>query len=269
MKVKKILALAAVLLTMSCMSVNIYADKLTTKDGLKYRISDSGEDKGLYTGWTTVNGLHRYYKDGKRCLGWRKINGSYYYLTRYGGRARGLYQIGDTVYEFNDNGKYIGKASSDTTPYMIVAAARNRIEDHAKKGTDPDGYDIYADDYCGINISIDGSASVYLTSDKNFAVYSDLLGDYCNLEFKKSDVTYNDLMEIIRYVTENAEDLKIDIRNISIKIWTGSVEIMIDDGDDKICDDLEKKLIEEGFSADIFSIGYFYEIELPPDWDDE
>lgn len=264
MKVKKILAIAAALLTMSCMSVNIYADKLTARDGLRYLVSDSGEDKGLYTGWTKVNGLHRYYKEGKRCLGWHKINGSYYYLTRYGGRARGLYQIGNTVYEFNDNGKYIGKASSDTTPHRIAAAASDRIEDHAKKGTDPDGYDIYADDYCGIYISTDGSAFVYLTSDKNFAVYSDLLGDYCNLEFVKKDVTYNDLMEIKRYVTENAEDLKIHIS--SIKIWTGWVEIILD-GDDESCNDLYEKLIEEGFSDDIFSVAY--ELEPPWFWDDE
>ena len=264
MKAKKVLALAAALLTMSCMSVNVYADKLTTKDGLRYVVSDSGEDKGLYTGWTKVNGLHRYYKEGKRCLGWHKIGGSYYYLTRYGGRARGLYQIGDTVYEFNDNGKYIGKASSDTTPHMIMYAALDRIEAYAKKGADPDGYDIYADDYCGIDISIDGSASVYLTSDKNFSVYRDLLGDYWNLEFVKRDVTYNDKIEIKRYVTENADDLKIDI--VSISIGTGGVRILIE-GDDDSCYDLKEKLIEEGFSDDIFSGAYV--IGHNWDWDDE
>ena len=272
MKAKKVLALAAALLTMSCMSVNIYADKLTTKDGLKYRISDSGEDKGLYTGWTTVNGLHRYYKNGKRCLGWRKINGSYYYLTRYGGRARGLYQIGDTVYEFNDNGKYIGKASSDTTPRMIADAARNRIEDYAKKGTDPDGYDIYADDYCGINISIDGSASVYLTSDKNFAVYSDLLGDYWNLEFVKTDMTYNDVMEIKRYIKENADELNI-FNIINISPYPGGVSIEVDfydndEDEDKYINNLYEKLIEKGFSGDI-SISNVHELEPPWFWDDE
>lgn len=251
------------------MGVTASAKELVTIDGYKY-VSDGGENT-LYTGWTTVNGLHRYYKEGKRCLGWRKIGNNYYYLTRNGGRARGLYQIGDTVYEFCENGKYIGKASSDTTIYMITQAASDRIEGYANIGTDPDGYDIYADEYGGINISIDGSASVYLTSDKNFAVYSDLLGDYWDLEFVKTDMTYNDVMEIKRYIKESADELNI-FNIINISQYPGGVSIEVDfydndEDEDKYINNLYEKLIEKGFSGDI-SISNVHELEPPWFWDD-
>ena len=63
MKVKKFLAIAAAALTISCMSVNIYADTLATRDGLKYLVSDSGAES-LYSGWTKKGGDSYYYKDG-------------------------------------------------------------------------------------------------------------------------------------------------------------------------------------------------------------
>ena len=106
MKVKKFLALAAAVLTMSCVSVNTYADTLATRDGLKYRISDSGKDLGLYTGWTKKGNDRYYYKNGekkKNC--WLTSKGiRKYYLQADGTRATGKVTIQGVEYEFDEKG---------------------------------------------------------------------------------------------------------------------------------------------------------------------
>ena len=106
MKAKKFLALAAAVLTISCVPANVYADSLTVKDGLKYRISDSGEEKGLYTGWTKKGDAHYYYKDGvmkKNC--WLNSKGTKkYFLQADGKRATGKVTIQGVEYEFDEKG---------------------------------------------------------------------------------------------------------------------------------------------------------------------
>ncbi|MCH5193620.1 MAG: hypothetical protein J1F11_06640 [Oscillospiraceae bacterium] len=106
MKAKKILAIAAAVMTMSCMPANVYADKLAAKDGLKYRISDSGEEKGLYTGWAKKGDAHYYYKNGvmkKDC--WLRVNGTRkYFVQSDGKRATGIVTIEGEEYEFDKNG---------------------------------------------------------------------------------------------------------------------------------------------------------------------
>lgn len=106
MKVKQILALAAAVLTMFCMSVNIYADTLTERDGLKYLISDSGEDKGLYTGWTKKGDDYYYYKNGERIKNsWLASNGvRKYFMQADGTRATGKVTIQGVEYEFDEKG---------------------------------------------------------------------------------------------------------------------------------------------------------------------
>ena len=106
MKVKQILILAAAVLTMFCMSINIYADTLTERDGLKYLISDSGEDKGLYTGWTKKGDDYYYYKNGERIKNsWLTSNGvRKYFMQADGTRATGIVTIQGVEYEFDENG---------------------------------------------------------------------------------------------------------------------------------------------------------------------
>ena len=106
MKVKKFFALAAAVLTMSCMTANVYADTLEERDGLKYRISDSGEDMGLYSGWTTKGEKRYYFKDGvrkKNC--WIRSKGERkYFLQADGTLATGKVTIQGVEYEFDENG---------------------------------------------------------------------------------------------------------------------------------------------------------------------
>ena len=109
MKVKKIITVAAAVLTMSCMTVNIYADTLENRDGLKYRISDSGEDLGLYTGWTTRGDKRYYFKDGvrkKNC--WLTSKGKRkYFLQSDGTLATGKVTIEGVEYEFDEKGAIV------------------------------------------------------------------------------------------------------------------------------------------------------------------
>lgn len=109
MKTKKILVLTAAMLTMVCTSANVYADTLTERDGLKYLISDSGEDKGLYNGWTKKGDDYYYYKNGERKKNcWLTSNGvRKYFLKADGTRATGKVTIQGVEYEFDEKGVII------------------------------------------------------------------------------------------------------------------------------------------------------------------
>ena len=250
------------------MSISVSAKELVTIDGHKY-VSENGE-KSLYTGWTKVNGLHRYYKEGKRCLGWHKIGGSYYYLTRYGGRARGFYQIGDTFYEFKENGKYVGKAVSDNVGLLTAKAAYKRIYDYAKVGKDADGNDIYADDFGGFF-----ERTLYLTNDKNLDIYRDLCGDIYKFEYEESDITYNSLLELERYIKTNISahngdiwdeigiyEMEIKDDGYQKKNW---LEIIIE-GSEEHKSWLYKHLPEKGYPEEMFDVYILTSEEADWDW---
>lgn len=106
MKMKRIIALSAAMIMMSCMSMNICADTLTERDGLKYLVSDSGEEKGLYSGWTKRGDDYYYYIDGvkkKNC--WLMSGGERkYFLQADGSRAVGRVTIMGEEFKFDKNG---------------------------------------------------------------------------------------------------------------------------------------------------------------------
>lgn len=106
MKAKKILALGTAILTVWCMPVNIFADTLVQRDGLKYLVSDSGEEKGLYSGWSKKGDDYYYYKDGvmkKNC--WIMSEGKKkYFLRSDGSRAVGNVTIRGVSYKFDSKG---------------------------------------------------------------------------------------------------------------------------------------------------------------------
>ena len=100
-------ALAAIT-AMSCASLTSFADKLKTVDGTLYRYSDSGEQKGKYTGWVKTSKGRYYYKNGKMIKNkWLKLNGQpAYYLGKNGRAMTGpVYLSNGALYHFDDNGK--------------------------------------------------------------------------------------------------------------------------------------------------------------------
>ena len=120
---KTFAAALAAITAMSCVNVTAFADKLKTVDGIKYRYSDSGEQKGKYTGWAKNSKGKVYYKDGvklKDC--WLKVNGKRtYYL-----KSNGLMAVGDVefkngrTYHFEADGK-LGRA-----PLIFAAVETNK-----------------------------------------------------------------------------------------------------------------------------------------------
>lgn len=111
MKVKKFLAaaIAAAVSAISCITANVYADTLEERDGLKYRISESGEDLGLYSGWTTRGDERYYFKDGVRKRNcWLTSKGKRkYFLQADGTLATGKVTVQGVEYEFDEKGEIV------------------------------------------------------------------------------------------------------------------------------------------------------------------
>lgn len=109
MKMKKLLTLFSAVIITGSMTANVYADTLLEKDGVKYRISDGGDNMGLYTGWTSREGKRYYYKDGKQLKNcWLTAGGEKkYYLTGSGEAATGKLTISGVEYEFDGSGEII------------------------------------------------------------------------------------------------------------------------------------------------------------------
>ncbi len=120
---KTFAAALAAITAMSCTSATSFADKLKVVDGVTYKYSDSGEQKGKYTGWAKNSKGKVYYKDGvklKNC--WLKVNGKRaYYL-----KSNGLMAVGDVrlkngrTYHFEADGK-LGRA-----PLIFAAVETNK-----------------------------------------------------------------------------------------------------------------------------------------------
>ena len=89
---KLLAASVAAVTALSCASVNAFADKLKTVDGIRYRYSDTGELKGKFTGWVTgKSGAKYYYKNGVKLKStWIKNkDGNYRYADSSGKMVTG------------------------------------------------------------------------------------------------------------------------------------------------------------------------------------
>lgn len=67
---------AAIMLAAMCTSA--YADSLKKSDGIMYRYSDDGVNKGAYTGWAKSSKGRYYYKNGVKVTSTALINGKRY-----------------------------------------------------------------------------------------------------------------------------------------------------------------------------------------------
>ena len=143
MKMKKLLAAATAVLAMALVPVNVYADTLAEKDGLKYLVSDSGGES-LYSGWTKKGSSYYYYINGvmkKNC--WLTSNGvKKYFLQADGTRATGKVTVQGVEYEFDENGVIVPDAwgvsltAKEVTPTGCTVA-------FAQSGGKPTGKEMY------------------------------------------------------------------------------------------------------------------------------
>lgn len=134
-------ALAAVTLICSTSSA-VYADRIKTVDGLSYRYSESGEQKGLYTGWTKTSKGKRYYKngvmyknryiktkkgrryyagyDGYIVTGWYRMNGKWHYFGTDGAETVRDISVGGYTYSFSSSGEWDGISGLDNGTAMYA-----------------------------------------------------------------------------------------------------------------------------------------------------
>ena len=105
--IKALVSALAASTILACSSVPAYADRVKTVDGLLYRYSDSGESKGVYTGWVKKGADRYYYKNGKMLRScWLSVKGrKTYYLQKNGKMAVGTIKIGGKYYTFDEKGR--------------------------------------------------------------------------------------------------------------------------------------------------------------------
>lgn len=139
-KFKLLAAALAAITAMSCTSATAFADKLKTVDGIKYRYSDSGEQIGTFSGWSTgKSGAKYYYKNGVRVKNtWIKDKkGRYRYIDKTGKMAVGWCEVSrdDGCFSwFDENGYWDGNSYcskySDAVrfgTYVRIKVSRNDI----------------------------------------------------------------------------------------------------------------------------------------------
>ena len=83
-KFKLLAAALAAITAMSCTSATAFADKLKVVDGVTYKYSDSGEQKGKYTGWAKNSKGNYYYQNGIKVKKNTTINGVRYKFDKTG-----------------------------------------------------------------------------------------------------------------------------------------------------------------------------------------
>ena len=116
--IRSLAAALAAITAMSCVNVTAFADKLKVVDGVTYKYSDTGEQKGKYTGWAKNSKGKVYYKNGvklKNC--WLKVNGKRaYYL-----KSNSIMAVGDV--EFKDGRTYHFEADGKLGRAPLIFAA--------------------------------------------------------------------------------------------------------------------------------------------------
>ena len=223
MKAKKILAVAAAVLTMSCMSVNIYADKLITRDGLRYRISDSGEEKGLYTGWAKSGDKRFYYSAGVKVKGWFwssevcQPNEWLYFNEKNGALASGTVTIDGKDYEFSKDGIWTGKNTMDPS------ACYSRLNKKLSKK-----------DYGGI-YAYNGAYVVLTVNEKNVRKVTDGLQEkYAQIVIKPCKFSVNELEAVKNYIWEKRNEF--GIAAISTDVMNNRIEVEMPEENSKFND---------------------------------
>ena len=237
MKVKKMLALAAALLTMSCMSVNVYADKLTTKDGLRYVVSDSGEDKGLYTGWAKNAKANKrfYYINGVKRKGWTYIydkNNWYYFDKSDGSLVTGTVEIDGTEYTFSSNGAWEGKNKIGS------ASAYSALK---KKLSKKDYGGMYLDESTVVVMSVDDE-KVQKYIDEVKKDFSQITLKHCKYSVKELESIYNYLGDKMDYY---------EIMGLSTDVMNNRILVQMEKSNKKL-----EKYIDSLENSDIIYIEY-------------
>lgn len=106
-KIKALISALTAAAILACSSVPAYADFARFSGDLLYRYTDSGEYKGLMTGWVRIGSDRYYYIDGEKMTNcWLVVKGKRtYHLDENGRMAVGTVRIRGEYYTFDEKGK--------------------------------------------------------------------------------------------------------------------------------------------------------------------
>lgn len=250
-------ALAAALLP----AVPVWAagKTLISRDGEIYLVQNGREEK--YTGFTDSAGDRKYYKNGVRVTGWCRLGEKYIYLRRAGGLAKGLYEIGNTFYEFDENGFYTGKSftpeeygSKDfIEPRGAGRSAYLRILGRVLLSAEEN---LYSDDYCGACWDWKKERYIIILSDfKNIEEYKKIAGNTDKLIFAGGEFSYNYLSSLQKDIfadSEKAHELEISTAGRN----SGVNRITVTTADRTKTDALTEYILSLGYDRESFNVIY-------------
>ena len=212
-KIRMTAAALAAVTAMSCAGITAYADRIKIVDGVAYRYSDSGESKGLCTGWVKTSAGKKYLKNGKYITnkwltkkngarfylnaegimetGWVHAGKAWYYVDAQNGALTGEQTLGGHVYSFSDKGKWNG--IYDKYPFSKLA---NRLDKKVYGGL------YYLDGMCVVQ-SVDGKAEA--------ACDKIIKGISSGIVFLKAKYSMYEILEVRKDLEENHPG-----------IWTGT-----------------------------------------------
>ena len=228
---KKTMKLAAAALAamaaMTCTAVTASADTIKTFNGLRYLYSDSGKEKGLYTGWTKTAKGKRYYKngvmyknkyiktkkgkryyagyDGYIVTGWYRIDGKWHWFGVDGVEAVDDVYVGGSTYHFSSSGEWDGIGGLD------IGTTKTAVE---KKISE----DIYGGIY-----NDEGIITVRATDvDAARKTINELYPESIGIIIRPCRYTYKYLSEVKKKIMDNYEKFgvsaTIDLKNNVVTI---------------------------------------------------
>lgn len=240
-------ALAAVMALTSA-ALPVSAVKFVKENGLTYSVEDG--EKTLYTGWTRdkKTGGKKYYRNGKRVVGWAKIDGEKYYLLKTGGIAVCQYKIGDTVYVFKYDGTYTGESHSEEN-YSYYTDTYGSILINVTVSNDKK----YGEVYGGAK-STDGSANritVGITDESYADFFKGLTSEPDLITVEKVKYSMNELTALRDFVTDNGfGNEKYNVQGAGIGYNDVGIEVLTE----KNKEALEEFLEENGYDPDMYEI---------------
>lgn len=203
----------AAMTAISCMGLSSFADKVKIVDGTAYRYSESGEQKGVFSGWKKTANGKMFYKNGvlirnkwviKKSgarfylnaegiaeTGWVHTGKAWYYVDAQNGALTGEQTLGGHVYSFSGKGKWNG--IYDKYPFAKLA---NRLDKKVYGGL------YYLDGMCVVQ-SVDGKAEA--------ACDKIIKGISSGIVFLKAKYSMYEILEVRKDLEENHPG-----------IWTGT-----------------------------------------------
>lgn len=252
---KKLICTFAAAITVFSCAGSVSADCLRSENGLKYICMDSGE-KTLYTGWTNTNGVKKYYSKGKRCVKWKKIGDSYYYLLPTGGYADGFFQIDGKIWEFYDGRLKYGPFEADefiesfadseaSIPRLQFETTFALSSQVCRDGT-------YLEDYCGMYWDSEKQKYVVMLTDLSRQDFYRGLGGESNAyeivtgEFSRNYLEKLDRLCLHKYVPVICNTVISDKDN----------KLIISVTDESRIDEIDSFIKENGFDSMAYSIEF-------------